>query len=270
LRSLANALDVIAALDRLEPQFHADNRIHLRWETFALDALNEVTALLGRGKSPLLAFNDHTTHLMKVADVRLAINKHAERSLVEPERYMALFDAVFARREEVPAATRALAAAARRHGVPMLSHDDRTPEDRRFYRSLGARIAEFPVTAETLEASVSAGDQIVLGAPNVVRGGSHTGALNAEQVIRQGKCAILASDYYYPAQMRAALDIVGRGILALEPAWDLVSSAPAAAAGLADRGRIAEGMRADLVVLDQQQARPVATICGGRAAYRTR
>jgi len=268
LRSLATSLEVIAAMEGLEPLFQADNRVHLRWETFALDALEAVAALLARLKTPLLAFNDHTTPLMKAADVRLAISKHAERSLVAPERYMELHDAVLERRAEVPAAILALAAVARQSGVPMLSHDDRSPEERRFYRGLGARIAEFPVTAETIAASAEAGDHIVLGAPNVVRGGSHTGALGAEQAIRQGQCSILASDYYYPAPLRAALAVADRGILSLEQAWNLVSSAPAEAAGLTDRGRIAPGLRADLVVVDPRQARPVATICGGRPAYR--
>lgn len=270
LRSLDQSLLVIHALEKLEPLLAADNRVHIRWETFALDQATEVLKLLAGPKVPVLAFNDHTSPLMKVADVRRAVNRHAERSMVAPGHYLALYEEAIARRDRVPCAIREVASAAQRHGVPMLSHDDRTAEDRAFYRSLGARIAEFPVTEEALDASVTQGDMVVLGAPNVVRGGSHTGAIGAEQAVRAGKCAILASDYYHPASLHAALALVERGALSLEGAWGLISSAPARAAGLADRGEIAEGLRSDLVVLCPREKRPVATICAGRAVYRTR
>ena len=151
----------------------------------------------------------------------------------------------------------------------MLSHDDRTPEERASFRALGARIAEFPVTKDTLDASAAAGDFIVLGAPNVVRGGSHTGAIGAEAAIREGKCTILASDYYHPAPLQAVLSLAERGVVPVEQGWRLISSTPAEAAGLSDRGRIEAGLRADLVVLCARQQRPVATICGGRAVYRS-
>lgn len=270
LRSLEQSLAVIDTLERLEPLLAADNRVHIRWETFALDAVDEVRSLLARPKTPLLAFNDHTLPLMKVEDVRGAVNRHAERALVAPERYLALYDAVAARSGVVPDAIRSLAAVAREHGVPMLSHDDRTVEDRVFYRGLGACIAEFPVTAEALDSSTAAGDAVVLGAPNVVRGGSHTGAISAEEAVRRGQCTVLASDYYYPAPLHAALALAERGVLPLEQAWRLVSRAPAMAAGLTDRGEISEGLRADLVVLFGRERRPVTTLSAGRPVYRTR
>ena len=147
----------------------------------------------------------------------------------------------------------------------MLSHDDRTAADRAFHRALGAGIAEFPVTDDALDASAAAGDVVVLGAPNVVRGGSHTGAVGAEAAIRAGKCAVLASDYYYPAPLHAAFALAERSALPFAQAWGLISFAPAQAAGLTDRGEIAEGLRADLVVLCPRENRVVATLCAGRA-----
>lgn len=270
LRSRTQSLAVVAALDQLEARLGAEHRLHLRWETFALDARLDVEALLQRPRKPLLAFNDHTSPLMQVADVERAIRRHAERSLVTPERYRTLYEAALARRGGVGEAVRALAGLAARLAVPMLSHDDRTPQDRAAYRSLGARIAEFPVTAETLEASVAAGDPVVMGAPNVVRGGSHMGALNAGQAVVAGKCTILASDYYYPAPLQAALRLATQRVLPLERAWDLVSANPARAAGLHDRGEIAEGLRADLIVLGPREGQVVATVCGGRVAWQAR
>jgi alpha-D-ribose 1-methylphosphonate 5-triphosphate diphosphatase len=149
----------------------------------------------------------------------------------------------------------------------MLSHDDCSPDGRSAYRDMGVRIAEFPMNAATLDASAAAGDLIVLGSPNVVRGGSHNGAIGAEHAIRQQKCSILASDYYYPAPLQSALALEAHGSMPIERAWELISQVPAQACGLSDRGRIEEGRRADLVLLPQSGARPMATIAGGRLVY---
>ena len=162
-----------------------------------------------------------------------------------------------------------MAAAAAANGVAMLSHDDDTPGVRGFYRALGARIAEFPMNRQTLAAAAEGGDVIVLGAPNVVRGGSHNGAIGAEDAISDKKCAVLASDYYYPAPLQAVLALDRRGSLALEQGWDLISAAPASACGLSDRGLIAEGMRADLMIMPELGTRPVATVAAGRLVYRS-
>jgi alpha-D-ribose 1-methylphosphonate 5-triphosphate diphosphatase len=84
-----------------------------------------------------------------------------------------------------------------------------------------------------------------------------------------GICNVLSSDYFYPAMLRAAMTLAERGTFDLPRAWDLISANPAAATGLADRGAIAEGLRADLVLVDPIVPRVVATIAGGRIAYLT-
>ena len=128
-------------------------------------------------------------------------------------------------------------------------------------------MAEFPLNWETAEAAASAGDDLVLGAPNVVRGGSHNGAIPAEDAIRRGWCNILASDYYYPAPVHAAFGLIERGVSTLDQAWDLISGAPARAAGLHDRGQIVAGARADIVVIPQGSVHPVLTLVDGQVAY---
>jgi alpha-D-ribose 1-methylphosphonate 5-triphosphate diphosphatase len=152
----------------------------------------------------------------------------------------------------------------------MLSHDDMTPEMRAAYRALGCRIAEFPVTEATAAAAAGAGDAIVFGAPNVMRGGSHTGCPAAAAMVRAGHCSVLASDYYYPALPLAPFRLAAAGDATLAQAWALVSRGPADALGLADRGRLAPGLRADLVLCEDRGAAPpglVATIIAGRIAY---
>jgi alpha-D-ribose 1-methylphosphonate 5-triphosphate diphosphatase len=169
----------------------------------------------------------------------------------------------------VPRSIARLAAGARGAGVRMLSHDDKTPAERKAFRALGAAIAEFPVNEETAREAATGGDAIVFGAPNVVRGGSHTGWTKAADMIAKGLCSVLASDYYYPAPLLAPFRLAADGVLPLAKAWDLVSSAPARAAGLADRGTLAAGHRADIVLVDQLSLRPriVAVLAAGRLVY---
>jgi alpha-D-ribose 1-methylphosphonate 5-triphosphate diphosphatase len=177
---------------------------------------------------------------------------------------------VRSRADEVPRSIERLAAAASSAGVPLLSHDDTSPQQRQWFRSLGCRLAEFPTTVETALDAAAQGDDIVLGAPNVVRGGSHTGWIDATEMVGRGLCSVLASDYYYPAPLLAAFGLAARGVAPLEKAWMLVSETPAAAVGLADRGHIAPGRRADLILVDAPagaQPRVVATIVAGRVVH---
>jgi alpha-D-ribose 1-methylphosphonate 5-triphosphate diphosphatase len=102
-----------------------------------------------------------------------------------------------------------------------------------------------------------------------VRGRSHLGWASAARLAEAGICNVLSSDYFYPAMMRAALILSRRGVLDMAQAWSLISSNPAQAAGLSDRGTISAGKRADLVVLDSDTPRVAATIVRGRIASLT-
>ena len=106
-----------------------------------------------------------------------------------------------------------------------------------------------------------------MGAPNVVRGGSHNGNLSALDVVMMGQCDALASDYHYPSPRRAALMLAESGAVDFATAWGLVSSGPAAVLGLTDRGILKPGMRADITVLDARTKRVAATIAGGKVTY---
>ena len=104
---------------------------------------------------------------------------------------------------------------------------------------------------------------MVLGAPNVVRGASHKGKVSARALVEDGLCTALASDYHYPAPRNAVWELVDLGLLDLAQAWALVSSGPAQVLGLTNRGTLAPGQRADLVVLDATTRRVEATLCAG-------
>ena len=266
LRSGDNARRLLEAIESMRPQLSADTRFHLRHETHNLDAEAEIIQWLTEGRIDLFAFNDHSNVKPKKR------NQLAERAGLSPEAYDELLDQVVARRPEVPASITRLAAAARAAGIHMLSHDDNSPDMRKAFRAQGVGIAEFPVNEETAREAAEAGDFIVFGAPNVVRGGSHTGWTKASDMIAKGLCSVLASDYYYPAQLLAAFRLVADGVLPLAQAWQLISAAPARAAGLTDRGVLAAGQRADIIFVDDRlpvRPRIVAVMTAGRIVHLT-
>jgi alpha-D-ribose 1-methylphosphonate 5-triphosphate diphosphatase len=257
-------------LDALEARrWTCDMRVHMRWEAYNLDALEIALADIAAGRVHLLAFNDHTPPILRKIKDPVVGAKYSERAGMKVDDFRALAEQVGARAPAVPAALERLAAAARDAGLPMASHDDETIATRQSFRARGARICEFPMAEEVGQEARAAGDWVVMGCPNVVRGGSHLGWTSAAHMAEAGICRVLTSDYFYPAMLRAALLLAGGGVFDLPRAWALVSTNPAAAAGLADRGAIAEGLRADLVLVDPAIPRVIATIAGGRIAYLT-
>jgi alpha-D-ribose 1-methylphosphonate 5-triphosphate diphosphatase len=195
----------------------------------------------------------------------------ARRSKISPAAYIGLLKEVWGGRDQVPDAIHRVAALARAAGAPMLSHDDTQVETRDYYRALGATVAEFPMHDRVFQAARDAGDAIVLGAPNAMRGGSHLGSPGAADMVARGLCDILASDYYYPAMLGAVARLLADGVADLPALWKLVAQNPARALGLTDRGRIGPGLRADLVLLDWPAGgtpAPIRTWVSGRGGYR--
>jgi alpha-D-ribose 1-methylphosphonate 5-triphosphate diphosphatase len=244
-----------------------DMRIHLRWEAFNLDALDEVMVDIERGAVHLVAFNDHTAAIIRKLADPFEASKYAGRAGMKAAPFGELATRIAGRADEVPAAIDRLAALCRAHGIPMASHDDETISMRREFSARGAHICEFPVTEEVGQYARAQGDAIVMGSPNVVRGGSHLGWTSAADLAERGICSVLTSDYYYPCLLAAPFVLADRGKLSLAEAWALVSANPAAAAGLSDRGTIAPGLRADLVLVDPATRDPVATFVAGSPAF---
>jgi len=270
LRSADNARRLLEAIEAMRPQLAADTRFHLRHETYNLDAEAEIIEWLSDGRIDLFAFNDHMDGTVANLDKPQKRSRMVERTGLSNEAFDALVGRVVSRAHDVPASIARLAEAARDANVKMLSHDDNSPEMRQAFRAHGVAIAEFPVNEETAREAAEAGDFIVFGAPNVVRGGSHTGWTKASDMIAKGLCSVLASDYYYPAQLLAAFRLVADDVLPLAQAWQLISAAPAHAAGLTDRGVLATGQRADIILVDDKlplRPRIVAVIAAGRLVH---
>lgn len=270
LRSLATAEQIVATLDHLESRLACDHRIHIRWETFAHAEIAAVLRWFERARKPLLAFNDHTTTSLSGARTPTKIKTSADRASLTSDEYMDLLRQVAGRAGAVDEAIGEVASSARAWGIRMLSHDDTTAAGRAFYRAIGAGIAEFPMTQEAIVSASESGDPIVLGAPNVVRGGSHNGCIDATPAILSGQCDILASDYYYPTLLQAAFRLGRDGRLKLADGWKLIAQNPAAACGLDDRGLLQIGKRADIIIVFSQGVELPAvqtTIVNGRVVF---
>lgn len=269
LRGADNARALLAAIERLRPSLAADTRYHLRHETYNLDAEAEIAAWIADRRIDALAFNDHMTSIVEASNRGKKLAQMVDRAGVSEDDFLAVVARTKARAGEVDGSITRIAAAAVAAGVPLLSHDDTSSAQRRAFRAMGCRVAEFPTTLAAAQEAADGGDHVVFGAPNVVRGGSHVGWVDASEMVAQGLCSVLASDYYYPAPLLAAARLAARGVTPLALAWGLISENAAAAVGLLDRGRIAEGRRADLVLIDMKNAHPrvVATIVAGRIVH---
>lgn len=240
-----------------------DLRAQVRFETHLLDLYEGLPARLEAWGVGYVVFNDHLPHdRLAAGRTPKQMTGQALKAGRSPEAHLALLQSLHARSAEVPPALEALCRDLRGRGIRMGSHDDNTAEQRAWWQAQGVDVAEFP---ETLEAAEAPG-HVVLGAPNLVRGGSHKGNVSALDVVMMGACDALASDYHYPSLRRAALFLART--MGLEAAWKLVSEGPARVFGLSDRGRLVLGARADVVVLDSHD-RVAATISGGRVSYMT-
>jgi len=269
LRCRDNASALIDSIRRLRPRLACDTRVHLRHEAFNLEAVDDLLGWIAAGTVDLVAFNDHTPGIARHLATPQKLAKFAERAGMGIQDFAALLERIASRDGEVADATRRIAAAAVAAGVVMASHDDPSPETRDGFHGLGARLCEFPFSLETAERARALGDVVLMGAPNVVRGGSHINLVSAAALVAARICSVLTSDYYYPALLQAPFRLARDGVMPFGEAWALVSRNPARAVGLVDRGQIAPGQRADLVLVDAAEtpARPVATLVGGRVVH---
>ncbi len=262
------ASQVFKAIAEVEDSTVTDLIPQLRFETYMLDDYDGLAEKIADLQVPYVVFNDHLPH-DRLAEGRKPprLTGQALKAGRNPDAHFEMLLSMHARSEEVPAALDTLCAELTQSGVRLGSHDDATPETRAEWRTRGVSIAEFPETLAAAEAARAAGDHIILGSPNVVRGGSHKGNASALDLIAMGLCDALASDYHYPSPRRAALMLAKSGLLDFANAWALVSSGPARVLDLKDRGMLAPGQRADIVILDAETHRVAATFAGGRVSH---
>jgi len=270
LRGRETAVQLLDALDRLRDRLVCDTRVHLRWETFNTPGANDIAEWMNTGRVDLLAFNDHMDLIRRSLANPQKLAKYADRAGMTPDAFIDLVDEVEARKNDVRAKTEWLAMLADKLDIPCASHDDDSIEMRAGYEKLGVKICEFPVNADTARYAIDNADPVVMGAPNVLRGGSHCDRLCATTAASEGLCSVLTSDYYYPSLLQAPFKLARDGVTDFATAWNMVSKNPAKAAGLTDRGQIKHGQRADVLVVDDSIPgcpRVVATFVAGQPVH---
>jgi len=259
---------LLDALDRARGGLLPDLRIQIRLETHVVDEHPRVLAALQRHAVDYVVFNNHLPEaLAMVRDTPQRFAQWAAQQGRSGHELLSMIETAALQEPLVPDALADLAATLAARGVAMGSHDDADARTRGFFRGIGARICEFPTTAAAARAAHAAGEPVLMGAPNVVRGGSQSGNIAAEDLVADGLVDALMSDYYYPALAQAAVALDQRGTLPLARAWDLIAAAPARIMGLTDRGRLDPGMRADLAIMHAETHAIEATIAGGRLAH---
>jgi alpha-D-ribose 1-methylphosphonate 5-triphosphate diphosphatase len=267
-RSGAATVALLQALQSARPRLLPDMRVQIRLETHVVDQHADVAEAVATHGVDYVVFNNHLPEAVQLAAEKPhRFASWASQSSRTADELLAIVRAAEAQDADVPAALAAIAARFRAQGVQMGSHDDATPETRAFFRAIGAAVCEFPTTAEAARAAHAAGEAVLMGAPNVVRGGSQTGNIAAADLIGAGLVDALMSDYYYPALPQSAWALVDAGLCTLPQAWAMISANPARIMGLADRGHLEMGARADLAVVHAETHRVEMTLCAGRVAH---
>jgi alpha-D-ribose 1-methylphosphonate 5-triphosphate diphosphatase len=228
----------------------ADHFLHLRCEVPMPDVVEEARELIDRPDVRLMSLMDHTPGQRQFRDEFKLRDYYRGKAggMTDAE-----LDVLFKRRLDYQQAyaaknMRAIVALAHQYEIPLASHDDTTDENVADAIRDRVSVAEFPTTMEAARGLHKAGIGILMGAPNVVRGGSHSGNIAAVDLAREGLLDILSSDYMPSSLLMGALQLPKQvPAIDLAAAVRTVTKTPAEAVGLADRGEIAIGKRADLI-----------------------
>ena len=253
--TLADAIERARAADLLR----ADHQTHLRCEIPAPNVVEFLEEFLTQHPARLVSLMDHTPGQRQFRDLdKYFIYYQGKTGKSERELAEVVRERQRVGRECADANRPRIVALARAHGLTLASHDDTTLDDVEQAKREGVHIAEFPTTHEAAAASRAAGMATVMGAPNVVRGGSHSGNASARDFAEAGLLDILSSDYVPAALLMAAFHLADApNVDGLAGATRMVTKNPAEAAGLFDRGEIAVGRRADLVRVRAHHGEPV-------------
>ncbi len=255
MRTLAAAIEDSQRQGRLR----AEHFIHLRCEVSAPDVLEGFAAFENDTRVRIASLMDHTPGQRQFTSLDAFRVYYQGKSGMSDTDLEALIVKRQAQAEKASAFNRqAIAEIARARGIVLASHDDATEDHVAEAAEHGVTLAEFPTTHAAAAASHAAGLKVLMGAPNIVRGGSHSGNIAAHDLVGAGLLDVLSSDYF-PFSLIHATFILGEaeGGRDLPAAVAMVTANPARVAGLNDRGAIVEGMRADLVQVRVTEHVPV-------------
>ncbi len=266
------AAEIVAALNTARPGLLIDHRIHCRYEQTAPSGHSLVRDLIESGQVHLLSFMDHSPGVGNMAMVEVYQGYVFKRSgkLLKTDEIESIIERKNQDRQTARDRIRELSQLVQKRGVPLACHDPESPAEIEDAGSLGCTLCEFPLNVPTAEAAKQAGLHTILGSPNLLRGGSHVGALSALEAIRHGVADCICSDYAPASLLPAVWRVPELTDLPLCAALNFVTLHPARALGLNDRGALALGKRADLLRVQVRDGRPrvLETIVAGKSVYR--
>ena len=242
-RALASEILELRELGALQISHY----LHLRAEICSETLLDELEEFGPVDRVGIVSLMDHTPGQRQFSDLaKLRVYLQGKYGMTDAE-----FDAHVARQQALGARVRApheaaAVAAARRYGATLASHDDTSAAQVAASAAHGVRLAEFPTTLEAAQACHANAIAVMMGAPNLIRGGSHSGNVAASVLASADRLDILSSDYIPAALLQAAIRL-GQSCNDLASGFRAVTSAPARAVGLSDRGAVRVGLRADLI-----------------------
>ena len=246
LGGAVKALNACKESDRLR----ADHLLHLRCEVADPRIQDLFFPLSDDPSLHLVSLMDHTPGQRQWRNTDTYRTYYSQIITWTDDEFSRMMDDLKARRDACADdnAASVVSFCHQRH-LPMASHDDTLIEHVNEALANGIGISEFPTTVEAARYAAESGMTVLMGAPNIVRGGSHSGNASAQEVAEDGYLGALSSDYVPISLLGAVFTLAQNGTMSLPEALQLVTSRPADAVGLRDRGRIAEGLRADLAVL---------------------
>ena len=255
MRELATAVNHSVDAGRLR----ADHLIHLRCEVCAPDCLSSFELYGDGDRVRLVSLMDHAPGQRQFTSIDAYRAYYIGKMKMTEDQFTTFCEKRIAESERFAGPNRrTISSACRERGIVLASHDDATIDHVDEAASDGVRVAEFPTTVAAARASRESGMSVLMGAPNVIRGGSHSGNVSARTLAENGCLDILSSDYIPFSLIQSAFflgDVVDE--ISLPEAVAMVSKNPAEAVGLSDRGVIEAGRRADLVRVRVDEHVPV-------------
>jgi alpha-D-ribose 1-methylphosphonate 5-triphosphate diphosphatase len=236
----------------------AEHRLHIRCELPAPNALSLFEPFQEAGMVGMISLMDHTPGQRQWENIEQARVYYTGKKGWSDEKFeRSVADSVELQEKYALPHRRFFTEYAKQHGVMLASHDDTQLHHVEEAARDGVTICEFPTRIEAARAARERGMVNVMGAPNVVRGGSHSGNVSALDMARLGLLDTLSSDYIPASLLMAAFKLVSHAGFSLPKAVATISRNPARAAGLNDRGEILAGLRADLIQVNADHDQPV-------------
>lgn len=244
-----------------------DHRLHLRCEITHQDLVSIFDEHVAHNDVHMVSLMDHAPGDRQSPDIDAYRKRYQKNGMSDVEVEAHISGLIKASERYGPSNIAAIAERARQKDIPLATHDDARLEHVDHAISLGAAFTEFPTTLEAARHAAMHGLPVLMGSPNLMRGGSHSGNVSAGDLATAGLLDLLASDYIPASLIKAAFKLTMAPYdFSLPAAMATVSRAPAQTAGLLDRGRIAAGLRADFVRVAMIQNRPIVreVWCRGR------